>query len=103
LQIELFSRKPDIFTTKTDARFTIIPAEEDLSSLSAILMDEDYYKFILENCTTVGVLKRANELALICLKAKAFLDLSKRKEEGRKLIQTKSKNTDQTYSAYPQH
>lgn len=82
VQIELFSRTPDVITAKKDARFTIIPADEDLSSLSAILMDEDYYRFTLEHCTTVDALNRADELALICLKAKAFLDLSQQKEKG---------------------
>jgi hypothetical protein len=83
--IELFSRTPDIITPDKDARFTIIPTDEELSSLSAILMDEDYYRFTLEQCTTVDALNRANELALVCLKAKAFLDLSQRKEEGRRI------------------
>lgn len=85
VQIELFSRTPDIITSDEDDRFTIIPTDEELSSLSAILMDEDYYQFTLEHCTTVDALNRADELALVCLKAKAFLDLSQRKEEGQSI------------------
>jgi hypothetical protein len=82
IQVELFSRTPDIITSADDARLTVIPTEEDLSSLSAILMDDDYYHFTLEHCTTEDGLNRADELALVCLKAKAFLDLSRRKKEG---------------------
>ncbi|MDZ7772841.1 MAG: hypothetical protein U5K31_08900 [Balneolaceae bacterium] len=84
-QIELFSRTPDIIPPIDDARFTVIPTDEDLSSLSAILMDGDYYHFTLEHSTTEGELRRANELALVCLKAKAFLDLSQRKKEGQRI------------------
>jgi len=82
VQVELFSRTPDIITPHKNARFTTIPTEEEISSLSAILMDDDYYHFTREQCTNEGALNRANELALICLKAKAFLDLSQRKENG---------------------
>jgi len=85
VQIELFSRTPDIITPNRDARFTIIPADEDLSSLSAILMDEDYYRFTLEHCTNEDALNRADKLALVCLKAKAFLDLSQHKEAGQRI------------------
>lgn len=91
VQIELFSRTPDIITPTEDARFTVIPTDEDLSSLSAILMDDDYYQFTLKQCTIEGVLNRANELALICLKAKAFLDLSQRKEDGQRIDSKKIK------------
>lgn len=91
VQIELFSRKPDVITPDCDVRYTTISADEDISSLSAILMDDDYYKFTIENSITVGTLKRANELALICLKAKAYLDLSKRKEDGQQ-VDSKSIN-----------
>ena len=85
IQIEIFSRTPDIITQNEDGRFTIIPTDEDLSSLSAILMDEDYYRFTLEHCTNEDELNRADELALVCLKAKAFLDLSRRKEAGQSI------------------
>jgi len=44
-QIELFSRNIGILNAPEDAHITPIPAGEDLSSLSAILMDDDYYNF----------------------------------------------------------
>lgn len=41
VQVELFSRTPDVITPKEGMRYTPIPANEDISSLSAILMDDD--------------------------------------------------------------
>lgn len=81
----MFSRTPDIIKPIDSARFTVIPTDEDLSSLSAILMDNDYYRFTLNHTEKVDGLNRADELALICLKAKAFLDLSQRKEKGQRV------------------
>jgi len=85
VQLELFSRTPDVITEREDMRFTPIPADEDISSLSAILMDENYYKFTLEHSVQNGILRRADDLALICLKARAFIDLSERKAEGQRV------------------
>lgn len=66
-------------------RYTPIPVDEDISSLSAILMDDDYYAFTLEHSVKNGSLHRASDLTLICLKAKAFLDLSERKADGQQV------------------
>lgn len=85
VQVELFSRNPDVIPPNDGMRFTPIPADEDISSLSAILMNDDYYFFTLENTVRNGLLHRADDLALICLKAKAFLDLSERKAVGHRI------------------
>jgi len=82
MQVELFSRTPDVIPYKDGMRFTPIPAEEDISSLSAILMNDDYYTFTIEQSEKNGILRRSSDVALICLKVKAFLDLSKRKADG---------------------
>lgn len=81
--MELFSRNPDI-DLEGDVHLTPIPVDEDVSSLSAILLDEDYYNFTLENSETEDDLHMASTCSLICLKAKAFLDLKERKEKGEK-------------------
>lgn len=44
--IELFSREPDNLILKENAHLTPIPTEEELSNLSAILLDNDYYTFL---------------------------------------------------------
>jgi hypothetical protein len=84
-QLELFSRIPDVLDIKEGSRLTPVPVDDDLSSLSAILLNEDYYKFTLEHSTLDDEVHRANTEALICLKAKAFLDLRERKEKGEKI------------------
>lgn len=81
-QIELFSRTPDEVDLQEPAHLTPIPVDDDLSSLSAILMDEDYYNYLRHNCATENGLHLANLDALICLKAKAFIEITQRIAEG---------------------
>lgn len=59
--IELFTRKLDAIQLPDDAVLTPLPMDEDVSSLSAILLDAAY---------------------LIPFKAKAWMDLTDRKEAG---------------------
>jgi hypothetical protein len=82
--LELFSRLPDVITLKEGMRFTPIPVDDDIPSLSAILMDEEYYQFTLANTQVADGVHFASEQALICLKAKAYLDLTERKAKGEK-------------------
>ena len=81
-QVELFSRSLGLMNFPEEARITPIPVEEDLSSLSAILMDEDYYRFTIDHSLQEDGVHIANIESLICLKSKAFLDLSQRKAKG---------------------
>lgn len=81
-QIELFARKPDILNIPADFRVTPVPIDEDLSSLSAILMNDNYYHFTLEHSSLTNEIRLANLESLIVLKAKAFIDLSERKTAG---------------------
>ena len=85
MQVEIFSRMPDVITRIEGMELTPIPADEELSSLSAILMDDEYYEFTIDNSNKGTTIHRADDLALICLKAKAFLNLSIKKEEGKKV------------------
>ncbi len=84
-QIELFSRKPDVLDLKGEPRLTPIPVDDDLSSLSAILLNDSYYRFTIDHSNIEDHLNRANIEALICLKAKAFLDMQMRKEKGEQI------------------
>ncbi len=81
-QLELFSRQPDVLNIQEGAQLTPIPFDDDLSSLSAILMSEDYYDFTISHCQKEQGLHRANTETLMCLKAKAYLDLKERKAKG---------------------
>jgi Domain of unknown function (DUF1814). len=80
-QLELFSRRLGAIHIPDDAHLTPIPTGEDLSSLSAILMDNQYYNFTLQHSTNVDGVHIANLEALICLKAKAYLEMVERKEK----------------------
>lgn len=77
--LELFSRKPDSMIVGEGAHLTPITVDEDVSSLSAILLDEDYYGFLHANKHELAGVQVVNEYCLIPLKARAWLDLTKRK------------------------
>nr|MBC8490624.1 hypothetical protein [Bacteroidota bacterium] len=81
-QVELFSRKPNAIQYEGEGHFTPIPSDADFSSLSAILMDDEYYNFTIKHSSSEEGLHHANPEALICLKAKAFLDMKEQKAKG---------------------
>lgn len=81
-QLELFSRVPDGVGLWDGAEFTPIPVAEDVSSLSAILLDENYYGYLHSQKVVVDGVSLVNEYGLIPLKARAWLDLTARKEAG---------------------
>ena len=80
--LELFSRVPDALQVVPGSHLTPLPMEEDVSSLSAILMNDDYYAFILSGRTVRDGLPLVGAEHLIPLKARAWLDLTQRKEGG---------------------
>ena len=82
-QVELFSKEPDTLDLPEDAHLTPIVIDEGLSNLSAILMDEDYYQFTIANSLLENEIRRATKEALICLKAKAYLENKRLKAEGK--------------------
>lgn len=80
--LELFARKPDVFNDAELQGITPIPLPENVSSLSAILLDDDYYSLMLANKVTQDGISLLTPAALIVLKAKAWMDLSDRKGRG---------------------
>lgn len=81
-QVEIFSKNPDLLDLKENTYLTPIPVSDGIPSLSAILLDDDYYKYTIERSTYNEGLRIANPESLICLKSKAFLDLMSRKGNG---------------------
>ncbi|NVB76564.1 hypothetical protein HUV05_24325, partial [Bacteroides vulgatus] len=81
-QIELFSRNIGVVKFPDDAHITPIPVDDDLSSLSAILMDDDYYYYTIEHSTLEEGVHIANIESLICLKCRAYLEMTERKSNG---------------------
>lgn len=81
-QVELFSRDIGILSAPADARLTPIPVDDDLSSLSAILMNEDYYHYTITHSELVDGVHIAQRESLICLKCRAYIDLANRRAQG---------------------
>lgn len=85
VQIELLARHSDMFGEPSGFHIEPLPPEEEHYSLSAIMMDDDFYQLTLTNSEVVGGLPVANAFALIGLKARAFLNLLVEKENGRQV------------------
>ena len=71
--IELFSRVPTDYEIVPDSHLFPLHIADDISSLSAILLNDDYYNFLLNGRIIVNGLSVLNELHLIPFKAKAWL------------------------------
>jgi len=80
IQIELLSKHPDILGEPTGFRLMPIPIGDEISSLSAILLDEEYYNQAIESSVIEDGIRIANPLSLLCLKAKACLNLMEERE-----------------------
>jgi len=83
--IELFSRNPDSIIFTGLGHITPIPIDEDISSLSAILLDDDYYSLVSEGSVEVDGLPCLKPEYIIVLKAKAWIDLNRRSSNGDKI------------------
>ena len=80
--IELFSRKQDWFLPKKDQNIAPIHVDDEISSLSAILLDDNYYVFLRDGILMIDGVSILNVEHIIPFKAKAWLDLKTRKERG---------------------
>ena len=82
VMIELFSRRPDFQSERSDVYLTPLPVSDEVSSLSAIMLDEDYYKLMLVGRRTVDGISVLSAEHLILFKIKAWLDLAQKKTES---------------------
>lgn len=80
--IELFSRRAEAINLPEEAVLTPLPMDDDISSLSAILLDEDYYQLVRSGTTVVDGINVLDAAYLIPFKAKAWLDLTQKKAAG---------------------
>ena len=78
--IELFCRSD--FELREMAGVTPIHIDDTVSSLSAILLDDDYYQTLLDGKVVDNGLSVLRPEYLILFKAKAYLDLKQRKDNG---------------------
>lgn len=82
-KLELFSRVPDGLSFIPPGHLTPIPLDEQISSLSAILLDDDYYHFLLAGRHhRHGMPSWVGEDRLIPLKALAWLEMNERVRQG---------------------
>ena len=87
--IEIFSKNPDFIILEDDAVLTPLPIDDEISSLSAILLNEAYYELLKTGQMMVEGIPVLSPTCLIPFKAKAWLDLKERKLNGE---QVDSKN-----------
>lgn len=78
--IELFARTD--YKLKEMSGLTPIHVDDEISSLSAILLDDAYYKTLLRGKVVIGGVSVLRPEYLILFKAKAYLDLKNRKANG---------------------
>ncbi len=83
--VELFSKAPSFIKEPEGLTIVPLPAGEEASSLSAILLDDDYYAYMKSGCKEVDGIMVLDEVHLVPFKAKAYLDLSKRKAAGERV------------------
>jgi|HubBroStandDraft_2_1064218.scaffolds.fasta_scaffold41035_2 hypothetical protein len=80
--IEIFSRNPVGVDLAEGQHIVPIKLDQDSASLSAILLNDDYYSLVREQHNEEKNLPFANPAALIPLKARAYLDLAERAAKG---------------------
>lgn len=80
--LELFSRLPDGFDHGRHKHLVSVPVEEAVVSLSAILLDDEYYSWIQHGKKVLHDVPIVDSEHIIPLKARACLDLAARKACG---------------------
>lgn len=83
--IELFAKKPDAIILPENAALTPLLFADEISSLSAILLNDDYYDFLKQGRVCVSGVTILDAMYLIPFKAKAWIDLSVRKAAGEQI------------------
>lgn len=81
--IELLSRHPDVLGEPKGLIIEPLPVGEDVSSLSAIILDDDYYHFTVGHSRLTDGIRHADSAALVALKARAYLNLMQDKADGK--------------------
>lgn len=79
--LELFART-DVDLRDAESGLMPIHIDDEVSSLSAILLDEEYYRLLVENRTSAGGVAVLSGRGAVPFKAKAWLDLSARRAGG---------------------
>ena len=81
IQIELFSRLPD-YHLNTQSGIIPVHINDDISSLSAILLNDDFYSFMVNGRQVINNVCVLDAAHLIPFKMYAWLDLREKKLKG---------------------
>jgi len=81
-QLELFSRALSYLPVADGVHLTPIPTHAEADSLSAILLDENYYACLHEGAVVIEDVSVLKPEYLLVFKAKAYLDLVEKKKKG---------------------
>lgn len=82
IMIELFSKDPGYYLHEGNRILTPLHISEEVASLSAIMLNDDYYQFMLDGRKVVDGVGVLGAQHLIPFKMRAWLDLCRRKNEG---------------------
>ena len=82
VMIELFSRKPG-YNLEVEEGVIPIHIDDDTSSLSAILLNDDFYDFMLKGRIVINGLSVLKTSYIIPFKMMAWINLMSEKEEGK--------------------
>lgn len=83
--LELFARRDGLLVLPGDAHLGRMSFDDEASSLSAILLDDEYYEFIKAGGVLVSGVSLIDAQYLIPLKARAWLDLTRRRDDGERV------------------
>ena len=80
--LELFARAPSGLALGPGQEIAPVAVEESVVSLSAILLEEEFYELVLATRYNADGVQMVSADGLIPLKARAYLDLVERRAEG---------------------
>lgn len=84
--VELFSKEPDKISLPDDTGIVRLEVEADIVSLSAILLDPQYFEALQNGKRVENGVTILDQSILIPFKARAFLDLTGRRDKGDKTV-----------------
>lgn len=80
--IELFARPGQNVDFEYHGHLMPLHISDDISSLSAILLNDEYYRFLVEGRNMSGDVTILDAVHIIPLKMRAWIDLTRQKAEG---------------------
>lgn len=80
--IELFSRKSERMKLHFDSLLTPIHISDNITSLSAILLNDAYYELLVQGKTVIDGVSVLSIEYILLFKMKAWMDLFERKKNG---------------------